>query len=71
MSDLRNSLPARVLRELSRGPMTNRQLQEALCAHGGEIARACSQLAHSGHVCRIDGKSGRGAGKNAIYARAA
>lgn len=57
-----------IMRRLRDGPATNRELQEACFDHGGAIARDCAELIHSGRVVRIDGRSGRGAGKEATYA---
>jgi hypothetical protein len=57
-----------ILRRLKDGPATNRQLQEVCCDHGGAIARDCADLMKSGRVVRIDGRRGRGAGKEATYA---
>lgn len=55
-----------ILRRLSEGPATNRELQEACFDHAGGIARDCMALRHQGRIVRIDGKSGRG--KEATYA---
>lgn len=59
-----------ILLRLREGPATNRQLQEACFDHGGAIARDCANLIRLGRVKRIDGRSGRGAGKEATYALA-
>jgi len=60
--------PTAIIRALRSSPMTNAELQEATCDHGGSVARYCARLAAVGKVRRIDGASGRGT--RAVYALA-